>query len=173
MSDKIEGRKLDLTDRAFRIGLILKALNGLAETVGGILLLIVTPEQINRWAASLTQDELSQDPHDFVASHILKSAHHLSGGSLVFGAIYLLSHGLIKLVLVVEVIRDHLWAYKALVVVLALFIIYQLYRILFTGFSWGMTLLTILDFILIYLTAVEYQRHKAWHEKRHKKPLSA
>jgi uncharacterized membrane protein len=155
--------KPDLTDRAFRIGLILKALNGLAETIGGILLLIIKPEQISRWASRLTEDELSRDPHDFIANHILKTAHHLSGGSLIFGAIYLISHGLVKLVLVVEVYRNRLWAYPALIVLLGTFVIYQLYRLIFTGFSWGMFLLTILDLILIYLTSVEYKRHKAHH----------
>jgi len=157
-----KNHKPDLTDRAFRIGLILKALNGLAETAGGILLLIIKPEQISRWATNLTQDELSRDPHDFIATHILKTAHDLTGSSLIFGAIYLLSHGIVKLVLVVEVMRDRLWAYPALMIMLGLFIVYQLYRI-FTDFSWAMVLLTILDFILIYLTAVEYDRHKRWH----------
>lgn len=166
MNKTEQGYKPDLTDRAFRISLIAKALNGLAEIVGGILLLLVSPEQINRWAVSFTQDELSRDPNDFVASHILKTTQDLTGGSLLFGAVYLLSHGIVKLVLVVEVIRDHLWAYKALVVMLAVFIAYQLYRILFTGFSWGMTALTILDLILIYLTSVEYRRHKAWHDSK-------
>lgn len=160
--------KPDLTDRAFRLGLILKALNGFIETIGGVLLLIIKPEQISRWATRLTEGELSKDPHDFIATHILKSAHDISSGSLVFGAIYLLSHGLVKLVLVVEVMRDKLWAYGALVVMLVVFVIYQLYRIIFTGFSWGMTLLTILDLVLIYLTAVEYKRHKAWHQAKNK-----
>lgn len=159
----------DLTDRAFRIGLILKALNGIVETAGGIVLLIIKPEQISRWATGLTRAELSRDPHDFIANHILKTAHDLNSGSLLFGAIYLLSHGVVKLVLVIEVMRDRLWAYGALIVTLALFIVYQLYRII-ERFSWWMTLLTILDAILIYLTAVEYKRHKAWHESQsHKK----
>ena len=150
----------DLTDRAFRIGLLLKALDGLAETLGGVLLLIISPEQINHWAERLTQGELSQDPHDFFATHILKTAHSLTGSALVFGAIYLLSHGIIKLVLVFEVWRDHLWAYLALIGVTALFVIYQLYRIV-DAFSVGLTLLTILDLIIIYLTSVEYKRQKA------------
>lgn len=154
--------KPDLTDRAFRIGLILKALNGLAETIGGILLLIIKPEQISRWATNLTQDELSRDPHDFIANHVMNAAHHITGSGLVFGAIYLLSHGVVKLFLVIQVMRDRLWAYGALVIVLALFIIYQLYRIFFVGFTFWMAFLTVLDAILIYLTAIEYRRHKAW-----------
>ncbi len=149
----------DLTDRAFRIGLLLKALDGLIETLGGILLLIISPAQINHWAERLTNGELSQDPHDFIANHVLRTAHNLTGSALIFGAIYLLSHGIVKLVLVFEVWRDHLWAYLALIGVTALFVIYQLYRIV-DKFSLGLTLLTILDLIIIYLTTVEYRRQK-------------
>ena len=87
------------TDKAFRISLYLKGLDGLLECLGGILLLIISQDQINRWATRLTQGELSQDPHDFIANHILKTAHHLTGASLIFGAVYLLAHGVVKLVL--------------------------------------------------------------------------
>jgi uncharacterized membrane protein len=150
----------DLTDRAFRIGLFLKGFDGLLECIGGIYLLLINPEQINRWARYLTQGELSRDPHDFIASHILKTAHELTGSSLIFGAAYLLSHGIIKLVLVIEVIRNHLWAYLALIVVTSLFVVYQVYRLVVNGFSLSILLLTIFDLVIIYLTQKEYGRHK-------------
>lgn len=152
----------DLTDKAFRTGLYLKGLDGLLETFGGIMLLIVSPEQINHLARWLTQGELSTDSNDFIAHHILKTAHDLTGASLIFGAAYLLSHGVVKLVLVVEVLRNHLWAYKALIGVTALFVVYQVYRI--TGkFSMSLFLLTIFDLVIIYLTTVEYKKHKLRH----------
>jgi len=149
-----------LTDKAFKTALYLKGLDGLLETLGGILLLLISPAQVNRWAARLTQGELSQDPHDLIANHILKSAHHLTGASLAFGAVYLLSHGILKIVLVVEVLRNHLWAYVALIVVTALFVVYQLYR-LTSKFSIGLILLTLLDLLIIYLTQKEYRKHQA------------
>jgi uncharacterized membrane protein len=153
--------KKDLTDRAFQLGLFFKGLDGLLECIGGVFLLLVKPEQINSWARYLTQGELSQDQHDFVATHILKSAHELTGASLVFGALYLLSHGIVKLVLVVEVLRGHLWAYLALIIVTGLFVVYQVYRLVADGFSWGLFLLTIFDLVVIYLTQKEYKRHKS------------
>jgi uncharacterized membrane protein len=152
--------KPDLTDRAFRVGLIFKGLDGLLECIGGIFLLLVKPEQINNWAQNITQGELSTDPHDFIANHILKTAHDLTGASLLFGALYLLSHGIVKIVLVVEVLRNHLWAYVALIVVTGLFVVYQVYRLI-DKFSASLFLLTILDIIIIYLTQKEYRRHKA------------
>jgi uncharacterized membrane protein len=160
--------KPDFTDKAFRIGLLFKGLNGLLECIGGIFLLVVRPEQINHWAQRLTEGELSRDSHDYIANHILKSAHDLTGASLLFGALYLLSHGAVKLVLVIEVLRGRLWAYVALIVVTALFIIYQVYKIA-DKFSLGLLLLTIFDFIIIYLTQKEYRRHKS-NQKEYRQP---
>lgn len=152
------------TDKAFRTGLYFKGLDGLLETFGGITLLIVNPEQINHLARWLTQGELSTDPNDFIAHHILKTAHDLTGSALIFGALYLLSHGIVKLVLVVEVIRNHLWAYKALIGVTGLFVIYQVYRIA-GKFSISLFLLTIFDLLIIYLTTVEYKKHRLRHQQ--------
>lgn len=148
-------------DKAFHITLYLKGLDGLLEIVGGIFLLIIKPEQIDRLAQWLTQGELSHDPQDFIAHYILKTAHGLTGASLVFGAVYLLSHGVLKIVLVIEVLRDHLWAYIVLIAVTALFIIYQIYRLAVVKFSIGLVLLTALDLLIIYLTSKEYTKHKA------------
>lgn len=153
----------DATDRAFRISLVLKGLDGLLETIGGILLLVIRPDQIDHLARWLTQGELSQDPHDYIANHILNTAHSLSGASLAFGAAYLLSHGLVKIVLVAEVWRGRSWAYLGLIVVTALFVVYQVYRIV-DKFSVSMLLLSVFDLVVIYLTQKEYARHKARHD---------
>jgi uncharacterized membrane protein len=151
----------DATDDAFKVSLYLKGLDGLLETLGGVLLLLISPEQINHLARWFTQGELSQDPHDFIANHILKTAHHLTGSSLAFGAAYLLSHGLVKIFLVFEVLRGRLWAYIALITVTALFVIYQIYRMAAVRFSVSLLLLTLFDLLIIYLTQKEYRRHTA------------
>jgi uncharacterized membrane protein len=161
--------KPDLTDRAFRVGLFLKALNGLLETLGGVLLLVVNPQQINHFVNWLTADELATNPNDFISNHIVTAAHHLTGASLLFGAVYLLSHGIVKLILVVEVLRDHLWAYIGLIVVTTGFVIYQLYSLIFVKVTISFILLTIFDVIIIYLTQKEYRRHQRWHELKHSK----
>jgi uncharacterized membrane protein len=158
-----ERPKEDLTDKAFHVSLLLKGLDGILECIGGIFLLLIKPEQINQWAKSLTEGELSRDSHDFIANHILNTAHELTGASLLFGALYLLSHGVVKVVLVVEVLRNHLWAYIALIGVTVLFVIYQVYRIA-DEFSLGLFLLTLFDLVIIYLTQKEYRRHKAWQK---------
>lgn len=149
-------------DDTFKISVTLKGIDGALEIIGGTILLFVRPHTIQQWARTLTQHELSQDPHDFIAHHILHSAGQLTHGSTAFAAIYLLSHGIAKLVLVVAVLRGELWAYPALIALLGAFIAYQLYR-LYYHLTIGLTLLTIFDAFVVWLTWREYQakRHRA------------
>lgn len=143
-------------DDTFKISVTLKGIDGALEIIGGTILLFVRPHTIQQWARTLTQHELSQDPHDFIARHILHSAGQLTHGSTAFAAIYLLSHGIAKLVLVVAVLRGELWAYPALIALLGAFIAYQLYR-LYYHLTIGLTLLTIFDAFVVWLTWREYQ----------------
>lgn len=147
-------------DRTFRVTVILKGLDGLLETIGGMVLLFVRPSTVNRLARTLTQHELSRDPHDYVARHLLRSARDLSHGATLFASIYLLSHGLAKVVLVVAVLRDQVWAYPAMMALLAAFIAYQLYRLVVVRVTLGLTLLTAFDVFVVALTWREYQARR-------------
>jgi uncharacterized membrane protein len=152
--------KPDAIDKAFEIGIILKGLDGLIEIVSGLILLLISSDTIKHFANWLSQHELTKDPHDFLANHITAYANHLSVSSVTFGGLYLLSHGVVKVVLVTAVLKQKLWAYPWMIGFLVIFIIYQLYRLV-DKFTVGMLLLTIFDLIIVWLTAVEYNRHKS------------
>src|SRR5438874_1371317 len=109
-------------DDTFKVSVTLKGIDGALEVVGGAALLFVRPATLDHIARSLTQHELSQDPHDFIARHVLHSAGQLTHGSTLFVAVYLLSHGIAKVVLVVALLRDQLWAYPATIALLGAFI---------------------------------------------------
>lgn len=157
-------RQGDLLDRAFLVGIILKGLDGLLEVAGGLLLLLISPTTIADVARAVTQHELSEDPHDFLATHLLHATGTLTGSALAFGAVYLLSHGLVKIVLVAALLRNQLWAYPALIVFLIVFIVYQLYRLTFAA-SIGLVGLTVFDAVVTWLTIREYQRQRALRRK--------
>jgi uncharacterized membrane protein len=154
-------------DRVFEVGIIGKGLNGAAELVGGLLLLFLSPDRIHRILAALTQAELSEDPHDFIASHILHTANGLTGNAVLFGAVYLLAHGIVKVVLVVALLLNKIWAYPWMIIVLFLFIAYQLYRIALNPTA-GLIALTIFDLVIVALTWREYQQ-----QRRHREPAAA
>jgi uncharacterized membrane protein len=146
-------------DRVFEVGIILKGLDGLLEIAGGILLLVIRPGYLNHLATLLTQHELAEDPRDFVATHILHSTQSLGAGSLVFAALYLLSHGIVKIVLVWEILHSRFWAYSGLIYLTVGFMIYQIYRFSYSH-SLGLVLLTVFDAAIVYLTVVEYRKRR-------------
>ncbi len=150
----------DPLDRAFEVGIVLKGLDGILEVVGGLLLLLVSPATINQIARALTQHELSGDPHDWLATHLLRYAGELTGGAVLFGAIYLLSHGVVKIVLVAALLRNQIWAYPWMIVFLVVFIVYQLYRMTFAP-SIGLVGLTVFDIAVVWLTYREYGKQQA------------
>jgi uncharacterized membrane protein len=147
-------------DRTFEVSIILKGLDGVLEVVGGLLLLLVSPATISRLVTTLTQHERSEDPHDVVATHLLSAAHGLTHSAQLYGGLYLLSHGAVKIVLVTARLRNKLWAYPWLIAFLGIFVIYQLYRIALVP-SVGLIALTVFDMFVMWLTWREYQKQKA------------
>src|SRR5712692_3329542 len=163
-------KRKDLLDQAFLVGIVLKGLDGVLEVVGGLLLLALTPATIDRVTMALTQHELSQDPHDFIATHLLHATSGLTGSAVQFGAIYLLSHGVVKIVLVTALLRNKLWAYPWMIAFLIAFIAYQMYRITF-AFSLGLLALTVFDVLVVWLTYREYGKQRAT-QAPHTKPAT-
>ncbi len=141
----------------FDIGLIGKAVDGVLEIVGGGLLFLVNPGQINSLLRALTQHELSEDPHDVVAGLLLHSTQHLSSGTKAFAGLFLLWHGMVKVGLVWALLRKQRWAYPVAIVAFGLFLAYQLYRYAHTRSGWLMTL-SVLDLFVIAITWLEYKR---------------
>lgn len=146
----------------FRVTVILKGIDGVLEVIGGALLLFLTPARMNAVVHLLTQHELSEDPHDAVANLLVGWGHHLSGSATLFGAIYLLSHGLVKVVLVWAVLRNKLWAYPWMLAFLVAFIGYQVYRMA-VHFTWGMFALTVFDVLIVALTVREWRIQRRVH----------
>ncbi len=144
----------------FNISIALKGIHAVIEIIGGVAAILITKTSYTALIFSITQGELSEDPKDFIAHYLLTSAQHFSVDSQHFLAFYLLSHGIIKIILVVGLLKEKLWAYPTSIAVFSLFIIYQLYRFTFTHSIW-LLLLTILDVLIILLTWHEYKYHKA------------
>lgn len=142
--------------QVFVIGVLLKGAHAAVECVGGLALALTNNRAIQDMVARATQSELIEDRRDFVANHLLAWANGFSIETQHFYAWYLLSHGVVKIALVTGLLLRKLWAYPTTIVVLGLFIVYQLYRYTETRGA-GLLLLTALDVIVVGLT---------WHEYR-------
>ncbi len=139
--------------RIFLVSLILKGLNAFLEITGGILFLFTGT--LSSVLIFLTKGELIEDPTDLLASRLVGLIPYLSVHTQLFASFYLLSHGIIKIFLVANLLRNKLWAYPATIGFLGLFILYQLYRIAYAH-SLFLIALTLFDILLIYLTWHEY-----------------
>jgi uncharacterized membrane protein len=148
----------------FEVSILLKGAHALIECVGGILLVFISTATIASWVSSLTQEELYEDPHDLVATNLLYYAQHFSVSTEHFYAFYLLSHGIIKLLLVIGLLRNKLWAYPASLATLGLFIIYQVYRYSYTH-GIGLIILTVFDLAVMVLIWHEYRLVRSYSSK--------
>jgi uncharacterized membrane protein len=133
----------NILDKAFYTSIALKGIDGFFQLLVGLLLLVIPVNTLNNWA------------------HSLHYNHEISTHITIYGAIYLLSHGAIKLFIVIALLRQKLWAYPWMIGFLGLFIVYQLYHMIFVRFTWGFTFLTIFDIFVVWLTWLEYKKHRA------------
>jgi uncharacterized membrane protein len=141
----------------FKASLWLKVAFALAESIAGIAAYFVSQQVLLSAVLWVTREEFVLDPHDVVANYFLHTIHNLSIGTQKFAALYLLTHGIAKLWLVIGLLRERLWYYPVAISVFALFIVYQVYRYTFAHSAW-LLLITVLDLIVIGLTWHEYRR---------------
>ncbi len=150
---------------AFEISIVLKGIHSVIEIVSGLALLFVSQQFITKIIYYLIQKEIVEDPSDFIATHLYVLAQDLTISSQYFAAYYLLSHGVVKFFLIINLLKKKLWAYPLALVVFGLFIVYQAYRYSITG-SIFLIFLTILDLIVMVLTFHEYRYLKKMSSER-------
>src|SRR2546430_2188050 len=145
--------------RLFAASVLIKGVDGVLETIGGILFMFVSPKALNTVVAFLTAHELSEDPDDWFATTLRHVVHNLSSDTKLFVSAYLVAHGFIKCFLVAGLLRKKLWAYPAALWFLGIFILYQLYRFSHTH-SLGLLALSAFDVFVASLVWLEYRSQK-------------
>jgi uncharacterized membrane protein len=142
--------------QVFAVSVSLKGLHALFEIVAGIALYLTSTETIVGWISDWSNREILEERHDWIANQLLRFAEDFSVAKHDFFAFYLLSHGVVKIVLVYGLLKEKLWAYPASFVVFGAFIAYQLYRYSFTD-EISLILLSIFDLFVIALAIHEYR----------------
>ena len=166
MSEIEEKKKRDVLRDTFRCGIVLKGLHSVIECATGAALLFVPGRMLNRFVLFVGRLDLSRiSSHDVIEEHLRHWAAGLVGTGRHFAAAYLLSHGLVKLVLVIELLRNRLWAYPLMIAMLSVFIVYQSYRFVLTH-SVAMVVLTVFDAAVIVLTWLEYREQRRLRRER-------
>lgn len=145
--------------RLFEVGIWIKGIDGLLETVGGILLLVVSLHALNSYIVALAQREIERDSGDLISHVLSHAAHHMTERSKLIAGAYLLGNGVVKVFLATCILRGKLWCYPVAIVVLTIFILLQVGRLGF-HFSWPMFAGTMIDGGIILLIWREYREVK-------------
>jgi uncharacterized membrane protein len=152
--------------RLFAVSIFMKGVDGVLETIGGILFMFISPKALNSLVIFFTAHELSKDPDDWFAIMLRHAVNNLSSDTKLFASVYLVAHGLIKVFLVAGLLRKKLWAYPAALWFLGIFILYQSYRFSHTH-SLGLLALSAFDLFVASLVSLEYrsQKQHAYNER--------
>src|SRR5438552_2750877 len=95
--DKTEEKKIY---KVFAISVVVKSIQGFLEMGLGLLIYFISANSILAFVSRLSQDEFIDGPRDFINHHLAAGAAHLSTNGKYFVAFYLISHGIIKLFLI-------------------------------------------------------------------------
>jgi uncharacterized membrane protein len=141
-------------------GLAIKAVNALMEFIGGVLLIIISHDELNRIIRLIALPELKEDPNDIVMNYFITLCQNSSISAQHSVAIYMLPHGITKLAMVWLLVKKKLWAYPLAVVVFGMFITYEIYSYI-QSHSVLVLLIIIIDAAIIFMILLEYKRLKA------------
>jgi uncharacterized membrane protein len=144
------------TELLFRIAMAFKGIDGLVELIGGITLLLVSQAAVQKVIAAVVTHDLLGPPDGSLTRHFVEGTAEFASGNRTFVVLYLLLHGVIKVALVIALLRHWLPAYPVAMVVLGLFVLYELYRATQTG-SVLLPVLAALDVVVIALVVREYR----------------
>jgi len=150
------GHREAVIRRIFRISLVLKAIHSIVELLAGVVLYAASGEAILRVAHALTRHELLENPNDLFARLLLRAADSLAIDEKAVATVYLLSHGIVEIFLVVMILLNRIWAYPLYMAALSLLILYQGYQLTLDFWLW-LALVTAWDVVVVCLT---------WHEFR-------
>jgi uncharacterized membrane protein len=145
------------TERLFRIAMVVKGVDGAVELIGAITLLLISGGTVQTLINDVISRDLLGPPDGSLARHFVSGTAEFASGDRTFAVVYLGLHGIVKLALVVAMLRKVRPAYPVAVVVLGLFVIYEIFRATRTG-SVLLPFLAALDVAIIVLIIREYRQ---------------
>lgn len=154
---KVEIRKI--TKKAFDIAILIKAFFGIFEILAGIVVAVSGRLVVSNLIIEFAQQEIAEDPKDFLANYLIATLNDFSAGMYVFAVVYLIFHGIVNIFLAIGLAKNKIWSYPWAITGFGVFIIYQLYKYLHTGSSL-LLVLTLLDILIVSVIFLEYRNKK-------------
>lgn len=163
--EKLEGKSW--YDKAYFVTVAVKGFDGLVELIACIWLLLA-PSSLHSLLQFLFGHAVQHTSHfmQFTAEHIAHIDAELSSGGVLVVALFLLSHGIVKLALVYCLLKEILWAYPYALAVLGAFLLYQVW-VFAKHPTIGMFLFCVLDAVIIFMVYGEWQKLKREKAAKH------
>ena len=155
--DFIKNRKenISLSHLSFEILLFLKFLVSVAEILAGTFLAMPFFQSFQNFLLNFLSKELIEDSDDIITALAYRFISGYSSDMNSFMIFYLLSHGIVKLIIIYFLYKKKVWAYPVAIAVFTAFIIYQVYKYIYMH-SFILIIATIVDIVLTILTVKEY-----------------
>ncbi len=149
-------RRREVFHWLFLIATIVKGIDGVIEAACGVLLGVTSVDWLHSAVFFVTRREIAEDPADAVSQALRAWAEQLSVEGKRFIVLYLLGHGLLKVVLSLALLDRKPALFPAALTLLGLFIAYEAYR-LSIGFSGALLAVTLFD-VLVFAAALRERR---------------
>lgn len=145
--------------KLFWWSLAVKAAQSAAEAALGVVVMFISTETMLEGAKYL-----SAFLPGILETMVMSAVHAIAVEGRLFMILYLLSHGIVRLALIIGVYRDKHWAYPALMALLAMFIVSQMvtYSV---SHSVVLLVFSVIDAVILWLTWHEYRVHLALKAK--------
>jgi len=156
---KMLNQRDSIVNTSFYIGLIIKGFDALAELVGGCLLLSVNHDWVLQVIRLIAAPELGEDPTDIIMNYIIKFGDTFSLTSQHAVAVYLLIHGVMKIIIIGLLWTKQLRAYIPAAFAFVVFIVYETYSWIQTP-SIILALFISIDIVMTFIIILEYRRIK-------------
>ena len=146
--------------RAFWLSLFLKGLDGALQLLGGLVVILFEPGTLGKAYRWLTRFLMGKTSNNAEADFIKDAAHSFHISIEVLVCIYLLSHGIIKVLLVYGLLKEKLWVFPAALVGFGFFLTLEIYRI-YQHFYWAILVLMCIDVFVVTMVILEWRKVKA------------
>lgn len=157
-----------IRELGYRIGLALKAIDGLIELVAGLLLWLA-PALLKQLLGALGRQAAGESElRELLAHWAGRLSESIGTSAMTLVIVFLISHGIVKLVLVYCLLRDYRWVFRPALAILGLFAVYQLI-VLISAPTVGKAVLLLLDVVIVWLVWAEWrsvQRGETAHAVR-------
>ena len=146
-----------LNHRLFIATIAAKGALGVLQVFIAIVVYLGMLQYLPQVCAVACSERAGGKPERLIALRILQIAGSAPGTGTTFYTTYFAAHGLLHIAVVAALLSGVRWANHAAVIVLSLFVIYQVFEWMSVG-GFMLVLLTIIDLAVIYLTVREHRQ---------------